>query len=198
MEREYPKKVLAIYEAVGSLMLSGKDMDKLKVSDITKEAGIGKGTAYEYFDSKEEIISKGICYHMHQMLMRAESALESEKTLKGQIRKLSEWFEEGISAKLMYSFFKLQMKESDDAADIRKRVSELAQIRDDFFGKMADILIEAGIHDGIIVPQEDKAYARAVMYAVLGLLFNMCTESTISHRGQAVDYAMKMIQRSLS
>ena len=52
-----PEKVLAMYRAVVDLINEGNDIKVLKVSDITGCAGIGKGTAYEYFSSKEEIIS---------------------------------------------------------------------------------------------------------------------------------------------
>ena len=40
------------------LVNEGQDLTKLKVGDITAKAGIGKGTAYEYFSSKEEIVEK--------------------------------------------------------------------------------------------------------------------------------------------
>ena len=52
MENEKNKKVMAMYQAVWKLLDEGKDLHKLKVSDITECAGIGKGTAYEYFRSK--------------------------------------------------------------------------------------------------------------------------------------------------
>ena len=51
-----PAKVLSIYQAVVDLLNEGADINQLKVSDITQRAGIGKGTAYEYFSSKEELI----------------------------------------------------------------------------------------------------------------------------------------------
>lgn len=52
----YPPKVKAMYEAVLDLFASGRELSTLKVSEITARAGIGKGTAYEYFSSKEEMI----------------------------------------------------------------------------------------------------------------------------------------------
>ena len=62
-EREsYPPKVKAMYEAVLDLFASGRELSTLKVSEITARAGIGKGTAYEYFSSKEEMIVGAIEY----------------------------------------------------------------------------------------------------------------------------------------
>lgn len=58
----YPPKVKAMYEAVLDLFASGRELSTLKVSEITARAGIGKGTAYEYFSSKEEMIVGAIEY----------------------------------------------------------------------------------------------------------------------------------------
>lgn len=59
---EYPPKVKAMFEAVLELFESGKGLSSLTVSEITARAGIGKGTAYEYFSSKEEIIAGALNY----------------------------------------------------------------------------------------------------------------------------------------
>lgn len=48
-------KVEALYKAVMELLLEGREIRKMKVSEITERAGIGKGTAYEYFESREEL-----------------------------------------------------------------------------------------------------------------------------------------------
>lgn len=61
-EKTYPPKVKAMYEAVLDLFASGRELNTLKVSEITAKAGIGKGTAYEYFSSKEDMIIGAIQY----------------------------------------------------------------------------------------------------------------------------------------
>lgn len=60
-----PDKVRKIYEAVSELAKEGKDVTTLKVGEISQKAGIGKGTTYEYFQSKEELISKAVFYSMY-------------------------------------------------------------------------------------------------------------------------------------
>ena len=60
----YPEKECMIYKAVGQFIKDGKDISKLKISEIAERAGIGKGTVYEYFQSKEELISKAVYYLM--------------------------------------------------------------------------------------------------------------------------------------
>ena len=49
-----PDKMRLMFEAVSELIRQQRDISTIKVQDITTEAGIGKGTAYEYFSSKEE------------------------------------------------------------------------------------------------------------------------------------------------
>jgi TetR/AcrR family fatty acid metabolism transcriptional regulator len=58
---EYKDKELLIYDALTRLGRNESFLS-LKISDIAKEAGIGKGTVYEYFSSKEEIIERYLDY----------------------------------------------------------------------------------------------------------------------------------------
>lgn len=64
--KEISPKQKAIYEAIIELFNQGADVNTLTVAEITGKAGIGKGTAYEYFADKEEMIAKAIFYHVEQ------------------------------------------------------------------------------------------------------------------------------------
>ena len=57
----YPEKKLQILEAVRRLIGQGADLQSLRAGDIAREAGVGKGTLYLYFDSKETIIGETLC-----------------------------------------------------------------------------------------------------------------------------------------
>ena len=85
-EKILSPKVKALYEAVEELIYEDIDVKGIKVSDITERAGIGKGTAYEYFRNKEEIISSALLYHIdlicRQMMEKAEELEDFEKTLQ--------------------------------------------------------------------------------------------------------------------
>lgn len=73
---EYPPKVKAMFEAVLELFESGKGLSSLTVSEITAKAGIGKGTAYEYFSSKEEIIAGALNYESQKHIKIISSLIE--------------------------------------------------------------------------------------------------------------------------
>lgn len=77
-----PEKEEKIYVAVGELIREGKDIASLKVSEISNRAGIGKGTTYEYFQSKEELIYKAIYYFLFDSLKVAILKIMTEGSFK--------------------------------------------------------------------------------------------------------------------
>ncbi len=82
---EYQPKVRAIYQAVFQLLVEGADINSLTVSEITKKAGIGKGTAYEYFSDKEEMIGRAICYNVEVFCQKIYEGTRNEKNLYDKI-----------------------------------------------------------------------------------------------------------------
>ena len=73
------EKETALYEAVFRLLARGEKMYSVTVQQIAEEAGIGKGTVYEYFTSREEIISKAMAYRL-----RGEADALSERVDKAE------------------------------------------------------------------------------------------------------------------
>lgn len=55
-----------IYEATLSLIYENSDLSSIKVADIATRANIGKGTVYEYFESKEQIIGEALIYMLNK------------------------------------------------------------------------------------------------------------------------------------
>lgn len=77
-----PPKVKAMYEAVLDLFASGRELGTLKVEEITKKAGIGKGTAYEYFSTKEEIVVGALNYEAKRYMETLFQIFEQEKSFR--------------------------------------------------------------------------------------------------------------------
>lgn len=88
---ELRPKVLALYQAVLDLLDEEADINTLKVSDITNRAGIGKGTAYEYFKSKEEIIAGAILYDVEQRVKTETERLDAYEGFENKIRYSFDW-----------------------------------------------------------------------------------------------------------
>lgn len=80
-----PTKVLQIYRAVLELMEEGADVTTLRVSTITERAGIGKGTAYEYFTSREEIVASAVIFHIKELMMKLSEILAVKNSFREQL-----------------------------------------------------------------------------------------------------------------
>ena len=97
MSKEHSPKEKAIYKAVLELFEEGADLNSLTVSEITKRAGIGKGTAYEYFSDKEEMIATALLYHIAIYCEWIYQGIVKEKNLHDRVEYLLKQMEEQLS-----------------------------------------------------------------------------------------------------
>lgn len=91
---QIPVKVRKLYDAVIALLEEGKDAGSLTVSEITERAGIGKGTAYEYFKSKEEMIARAILYGIIQSFEEIEHRIGGLAGFQAKYMEILNWLEE--------------------------------------------------------------------------------------------------------
>ncbi|MBN2341553.1 MAG: TetR/AcrR family transcriptional regulator [Deltaproteobacteria bacterium] len=81
-------KRLEIAAAAG--MLFGKyGFDKVKVDDVAAAAGIGKGTVYEYFKNKDELIHGAFQVLMNHMAEALQHSVDLSLTPLAALKKLS-------------------------------------------------------------------------------------------------------------
>ena len=66
----------ALYEAALRLIAKGVNPAAMKVQQIADEAGIGKGTVYEYFASKDEILQGMALYCFDTEIARIAVLME--------------------------------------------------------------------------------------------------------------------------
>lgn len=83
--KELAPKVEATYQAVIQLLVEGVDLNNLTVSEITGRAGIGKGTVYDYFSNKEEMIAGALYYEMEKSCRNLYRRARQEKGLYDKI-----------------------------------------------------------------------------------------------------------------
>nr|WP_296486774.1 TetR/AcrR family transcriptional regulator [uncultured Acetatifactor sp.] len=81
---QVPPKVRQMYGAVIEMLEEGMDASGMRVSAITERAGIGKGTAYEYFDSKEELVACAVVYQIKWSFDWLKSTLEEKASFQEQ------------------------------------------------------------------------------------------------------------------
>jgi AcrR family transcriptional regulator len=82
---DLPEKVLLLYHAVGELLDEGADLSTVKVSAITSRAGIGKGTAYDYFETKDDMIASALVYLVKYTLVEMQEKVDMHCTFTEQV-----------------------------------------------------------------------------------------------------------------
>ncbi|MEG1801241.1 MAG: TetR/AcrR family transcriptional regulator, partial [Oscillospiraceae bacterium] len=82
MMKEYTEKEIAIFKGTLALASEGKNMHLVTVQDIANAAGVGKGTIYDYFSSKEEIIVRTIIYAICLENVKARQITEEKLTFR--------------------------------------------------------------------------------------------------------------------
>lgn len=102
---EVPPKVLRMYDAVIQLIEEGEDASTIKVSTITDRAGIGKGTAYDYFDTKEDIVACAVVFHIQRIFSLLEQELRKQDSFEQQLFWLLE--EMGRESGKKYCFIRM-------------------------------------------------------------------------------------------
>ncbi len=100
---EPPEKVLRMYEAVHGFMIEGRDLVSVKVVDITSAAGIGKGTAYEYFSSKEEIITSAMAYEYKNKITELVARMFRQQGFKNRVMNVMDWICENQEYNQLFS-----------------------------------------------------------------------------------------------
>lgn len=113
------EKVKKLYDAVISYMYEGADLSTLKVSDIASRAGIGKGTTYEYFKSKEELIAKATFFNIYGNIKTITVTVYSEGQFKDKFYRILDYLWDcKIDSESLASIFKATKGELDIASSL--------------------------------------------------------------------------------
>lgn len=87
MKQDKPDKRELIYDALEELMLT-VPFGEISVESIAKKAGVGKGSVYYYFDSKDEILDNVIERSYRRAIREYFDNVQSENTALGRIKQL--------------------------------------------------------------------------------------------------------------
>lgn len=92
-EGELPEKEKQLFSAVYDLLEEGADLSRLTVSDITQRAGIGKGTAYEYAKSKEELLAKAMGHQVLRSVRALGETVRAKEGLEAKLNGIFDWLD---------------------------------------------------------------------------------------------------------
>jgi AcrR family transcriptional regulator len=79
-----------ILEAAGRVFYQ-QGYDRAKMEDIAKEAGLGKGTLYEYFVSKKHLFEEMVNYHQKRYLAGVVEAIRSGSNFREKFIALAKY-----------------------------------------------------------------------------------------------------------
>lgn len=122
-EGELAPKVTATYQAVIELLMEGVDVSSLTVSEITGRAGIGKGTVYDYFSSKEEMIAGALFYEIENSCGALYELLKKEETLYDKMKLILIKMEERVATiGCFVRVLHLMLDHSAVGCELRKKI----------------------------------------------------------------------------
>lgn len=159
--QSYSKKEQMIFDAVLCLMKQGVDIYTVKVQDIATAAGIGKGTLYEYFPSKEAIILQTLSYFFAQELDFFQNALKTQLHFDAVIEQLLHYC--AHNAAPIIPAFQAILSNPKTSQAMAKELIEPYRAR---FVRVASELIALGRKDGVIADTCTEEYCLFVIRTV--------------------------------
>ncbi|MBO4785359.1 MAG: TetR/AcrR family transcriptional regulator [Lachnospiraceae bacterium] len=172
-----PEKEVKIYAAVGALIKEGKDVSNLTISEISNRAGIGKGTTYEYFDSKEELIYKALHYFVIDSLKSVLLKMLNEGSFKDKFYSIMDYmWESRLGEDTIQSImsFVRSLSPALKEAPVKENPEKYDPCTaSNFIEMLLKQYLNSGFEEGIFT-EEDEAYRKNVLSSqVLLFLFLM-------------------------
>ena len=163
MVRKYAEKELLIFEGFKKIIIDNSNIESIKVSDIAKAAGIGKGTIYEYFKNKDEIIARSIIYNFKIEIKNTIEAIKNISSFKDQCEHLFHYsINSGKfifpSLRILYNHVvptelnSIILEDFEEILDLKSQLCDLL-----------DYVINTGINEDIINKDLDRDYQRYVL-----------------------------------
>lgn len=197
----HSEKEILIFNAVTKLMHEGIKLHTVKVADIAKEAGIGKGTIYDYFKSKEEILEKALLYNMNIELSETLEKINEKDGFKNKCYIALDIVAKGArdySSATNILFSNLSHHEFKEILENNK---EYINSRYNLLKETIEDIVSLGVSENIIKEQEDKEYQIMVFESVaMGFGNTMCInkEEDKEKIEKAKDRAYKLLIKGLN
>ena len=163
---------------------------KTKMADIAFAAGIGKGTIYEYFRSKEDIFAEAYSHIFLDTETRIaevlESAIQPEEKLRNLTRVTLEKFlieDGGEFAGIMMSFW------SEGVRNKNERIMEIIDLKNIYseFRIMISGILEEGITKGHFRDMDTYVTASVIIGAIDGILLQYIMDRGVFSPEKAIE-----------
>jgi AcrR family transcriptional regulator len=160
-------------------LLARYGYQKMTIDDLAREVGIGKGTVYLHFRSKEEIVLFRVDRVVRWLVERLQAIAESDATPEAKIRRM-------LLLRVMFRFDSVQHYTESISEVLRALRSGLLERHQDHFEQEARVfakVLKEG-HDANVFPNvQGLRTARVLLVATNSLLpFSLSTRELGSRR----------------
>ncbi len=165
----YKEKETAIFAGIISLIRQGINPYSIKVSDIALEANVGKGTIYDYFSSKEEVISKAILSYIGSQLQSAYEKVAKKSSFREKFYELLDILVAQASENQLYCKLLSPLGGTQDFYEHLADYKQYFQANKAWISKTYADIFQAGETEQIIKKQEtvDPLYREMAMTGAL-------------------------------
>lgn len=196
MLSDFSEKEIAIFNGLFELIKQGCNPYSIKVSDMAKAANVGKGTIYEYFDSKQEAISKAILFNISKEIESSFNRIKSKTCFKEKFDETLNIIAENTNNNL--SIFNTLFS-SNGLNDFYKYLID----EDHYFytctstiDLMLEHLLDVGYKEGIINSKENKYYQNIALLSSIGS-FSMYVSYHRIYKDISIDEAKEISYKLL-
>ncbi len=201
MIMNYSSKQTDIINATMDILDSGKELNKITVKEIADFAGIGKGSVYDHFQSKEDIIHATILKKFQDGFYNVDIIMKQHLNFKNKIYALYDLMSTDIKSDSSLSVLNLltSAKSIVEIHDVFKK-GDFCLV-DKFSNIISDILYQ-GIEENVISPKIDILYIHMAIFSNLSALSRFITAShfKLEENDENIikDNAYKMLLKTLN
>lgn len=176
-------------------VFAGKGVKNTRMVDIAQEAGIGKGTVYDYFRSRDEILVEAFYLIMGDLNVKMESLLSETGNPETKVRSIIHAAYNSLSQfpddfmEIFVDFWSEGIRQRDSHGNL---VINLADIYADFRRQLSQVLNE-GIEKGDFRQINTTAVSSTLMAILDGLLLQLIVDRKAFDQTTIIDDALGVI-----
>jgi len=161
-----PRDVKSAILAATDRLLAGNGYKKMTIDDLAAEVGIGKGSVYLHFSSKEEIVLSHIDAIIERLKARLHQISSKRTTVESRLKEM-------LIERVIFRFDSVQhytQSLNDLLAKIRPRLLDRRKRHFDEEARIFATLIREGVDTGSFAKLNADETARSLLLATNSLL----------------------------